>query len=232
MARFARRRQKSVSHRLASPSSLRTKAIGGWLSAPTDWLLVLKPWRLTGLRFCAHSSFSDFGVCDRFRFRFRVSHLLFLAGFGSLSRVLRPIRFRPLAIFPSPAPTHQARRRVDHMRRMRAALRAQTAFRRHSSRRKFLSLKGAALALQCATRWRRAVAEHRRLKRDFMATKLQSWHRMLAPWKAFRQLRSATLALQCRQRQRVAYGELRDLRIKAKDVGNLKEDNELSLIHI
>lgn len=109
---------------------------------------------------------------------------------------------------------------------MRAALRAQTAFRRHSSRRKFLSLKGAALALQCATRWRTAVAEHRRLKREFMATKLQSWHRMLAPWKAFRKLRSASLALQCRQRQRMAYGELRDLRIKAKDVGNLKEDNE------
>lgn len=27
-------------------------------------------------------------------------------------------------------------------------------------------------------------------------------------------------------RQRIAYGELRDLRVKAKDVGNLKEDNE------
>ncbi|CAM9730586.1 unnamed protein product, partial [Ectocarpus sp. 13 AM-2016] len=27
-------------------------------------------------------------------------------------------------------------------------------------------------------------------------------------------------------RQKIAYGELRDLRIKAKDVGNLKEDND------
>lgn len=27
-------------------------------------------------------------------------------------------------------------------------------------------------------------------------------------------------------RQRIAYRELRDLRMKAKDVGNLKEDNE------
>lgn len=59
-----------------------------------------------------------------------------------------------------------------------------------------------------------------------MATKLQSWKRMLGPWKAYRQLKSATLALQCRQRQKIAYSELRDLRVKAKDVGNLKEDNE------
>lgn len=39
-------------------------------------------------------------------------------------------------------------------------------------------------------------------------------------------MKSATLALQCRMRQRIAYGELRDLRIRAKDVGNLKGDNE------
>lgn len=49
---------------------------------------------------------------------------------------------------------------------------------------------------------------------------------MLAPWRAHRKLRSATVALQCRMRQKIAYGELRDLRIKAKDVGNLKGDNE------
>lgn len=62
--------------------------------------------------------------------------------------------------------------------------------------------------------------------RQHRATKIQSWYRMLAPWRAHRKLRSATLALQCRMRQKVAYGELRDLRIKAKDVGNLKGDNE------
>ena len=49
---------------------------------------------------------------------------------------------------------------------------------------------------------------------------------MLAPWRAHRKLRSATVALQCRMRQKIAYGELRDLRIRAKDVGNLKGDNE------
>lgn len=41
-----------------------------------------------------------------------------------------------------------------------------------------------------------------------------------------RMLLSATLALQCRLRQRIAYGVLRELRMKAKDVGNLKEENE------
>lgn len=49
---------------------------------------------------------------------------------------------------------------------------------------------------------------------------------MLAPWRAYRQLRSASVALQCRMRQKIAYSELRDLRMKAKDVGNLKGDNE------
>lgn len=34
------------------------------------------------------------------------------------------------------------------------------------------------------------------------------------------------MALQCRMRQRIAYGELRELRMRAKDVGNLKEENE------
>lgn len=50
------------------------------------------------------------------------------------------------------------------MRRMRAALRTQTAFRRHAARSKFLSLKGAALALQCATRWRKAAKVHTELR--------------------------------------------------------------------
>ena len=49
---------------------------------------------------------------------------------------------------------------------------------------------------------------------------------MLGPWRAYRQLRSASVALQCRMRQKIAYSELRDLRMKAKDVGNLKGDNE------
>ncbi|CAM9590046.1 unnamed protein product [Ectocarpus fasciculatus] len=119
-----------------------------------------------------------------------------------------------------------ARRRVEHMRRMRAALRTQTAYRRHFARKNFLSIKGAALALQCATRWRKAVKVHTELRRQHRSTKIQSWYRMLAPWRAHRKLRSATLALQCRMRQKIAYGELRDLRIKAKDVGNLKGDND------
>ncbi|CAN0404573.1 unnamed protein product, partial [Ectocarpus sp. 13 AM-2016] len=63
-------------------------------------------------------------------------------------------------------------------------------------------------------------------RRQHRSTKIQSWYRMLAPWRAHRKLRSATLALQCRMRQKIAYGELRDLRIKSKDVGNLKEDND------
>lgn len=50
------------------------------------------------------------------------------------------------------------------MRRMRAALRTQTAFRRHAARTKFLSLRGAALALQCATRWRKAAKIHTELR--------------------------------------------------------------------
>lgn len=58
----------------------------------------------------------------------------------------------------------QARRKVEHMRRMRAALRTQTAFRRHAARSKFLSLKGAAVALQCATRWRKAAKIHTELR--------------------------------------------------------------------
>ncbi|CAM9710314.1 unnamed protein product, partial [Ectocarpus sp. 8 AP-2014] len=53
-----------------------------------------------------------------------------------------------------------ARRRVEHMRRMRAALRTQTAYRRHIARKNFLSIRGAALALQCATRWRKAAKVH------------------------------------------------------------------------
>ncbi|CAN0517662.1 unnamed protein product, partial [Ectocarpus sp. 12 AP-2014] len=112
------------------------------------------------------------------------------------------------------------------MRRMRAALRTQTAYRRHYARKNFLSIKGAALALQCATRWRKAAKVHTELRRQHRSTKIQSWYRMLAPWRAHRKLRSATLALQCRMRQKIAYGELRDLRMKAKDVGNLKGDNE------
>lgn len=108
---------------------------------------------------------------------------------------------------------------------MRASLRLQTVFRRYSTRKKYLMLKGAALGLQCAIRWRIAVAVHLELKRQHRATKLQSWQRMLGPWKAYRMLKSATLALQCRMRQKIAYAELRELRIKAKDVGNLKEEN-------
>ncbi|CAN0413523.1 unnamed protein product [Hapterophycus canaliculatus] len=50
------------------------------------------------------------------------------------------------------------------MRRMRAALRTQTAYRRYAARRKFISLRGAALALQCATRWRKAVKIHIELR--------------------------------------------------------------------
>lgn len=72
------------------------------------------------------------------------------------------------------------------MRRMRASLRIQTCFRRHDSRRKYLSLKSAALALQCAVRWRIAGRVHLELKRNHRATKLQSWQRMLGPWKRYR----------------------------------------------
>ena len=86
-------------------------------------------------------------------------------------------------------------------------------------------LKSAALALQCATRRSIAVAIHRELKRQHRATKLQSWQRMLGPWKAYRKLKSASIALQCRLRQKIAYAELRELRMKAKDVGNLKDEN-------
>ncbi|CAM9878408.1 unnamed protein product, partial [Hapterophycus canaliculatus] len=63
-------------------------------------------------------------------------------------------------------------------------------------------------------------------RRQHRSTKIQSWYRMLAPWRAYRRLRSATVALQCRTRQKIAYAELKDLRIKAKDVGKLKRDNE------
>ncbi|CAM9727454.1 unnamed protein product, partial [Discosporangium mesarthrocarpum] len=41
-----------------------------------------------------------------------------------------------------------------------------------------------------------------------------------------RKLKSATLALQCRCREKRARAVLKALRLKAKDLGNLKEDND------
>ncbi|CAN0294831.1 unnamed protein product, partial [Ascophyllum nodosum] len=73
------------------------------------------------------------------------------------------------------------------------------------------------LSLRCARRLHIRVAFRHALIRHSHAIRLQSWQRMVGPWKAYQKLKSATVALQCRLRQKIAYAELEKLRPEAKE---------------
>uniref|UniRef100_A0A7S1FZR5 Myosin motor domain-containing protein n=1 Tax=Corethron hystrix TaxID=216773 RepID=A0A7S1FZR5_9STRA len=63
-------------------------------------------------------------------------------------------------------------------------------------------------------------------KRNVAACRIQTVHRMTKEHYKFRRLKGAVVALQCAQRSKVARRVLAGLRKDAKDVGNLKDDNE------
>uniref|UniRef100_A0A7S1BV71 Myosin motor domain-containing protein n=1 Tax=Corethron hystrix TaxID=216773 RepID=A0A7S1BV71_9STRA len=63
-------------------------------------------------------------------------------------------------------------------------------------------------------------------KRNVATCRIQTVHRMTKEHYKFRRLKGAVVALQCAQRSKVARSLLAEYKKAAKDIGNLKEDNQ------
>ncbi|KAG5183737.1 P-loop containing nucleoside triphosphate hydrolase protein [Tribonema minus] len=119
-----------------------------------------------------------------------------------------------------------ARRLAQQLRRRRAATRLQALARRGVARRRFNRLKRGVICLQSRQRGCVARVAYMVLLQQVKATKLQAWGRGAPRRRAYVRLRGACIALQCALRRRIAKATLKQLRTEAKDVGNLKRDNE------
>ncbi|CAM9675631.1 unnamed protein product [Chrysoparadoxa australica] len=118
------------------------------------------------------------------------------------------------------------RQRARHVRRQGAATRLQTAARCVAAAQRFRRLKEGTLTVQCLWRGNQARATYKAMREDAMAVRLQKWVRGHGPRRGYIMLKSACLALQCRHRCKKAKAVLKGLKLEAKDVGNLKKDNE------
>lgn len=146
-------------------------------------------------------------------FKTRLTRLQYLTTLYSISLVQRLAR------------GYLARSRVAQMRRLNAALRVQTCFRRYRAFRNYHTFTAAVTALQSCWRGKttRRVLAHDLFIRNVV--RVQRLLRGLPRHRAFRRLRRAVLSLQCRVRMRQAKGRLRELRARAKDMGLLQQSN-------
>lgn len=117
-------------------------------------------------------------------------------------------------------------RRFIKKRRLHAALKMQTAFRCHLHSQRFSRFKSALVSVQKCYRGsvaRRLVQELLRIK---YATKLQALMKRLRARYRYRCYVRAIIALQCRLRVKISKRILREEKIAARDVGNLRQSNE------
>ena len=123
-------------------------------------------------------------------------------------------------------------RRFIRKRRLNAALTLQTSFRRHLHSRRFRGFKSALISIQKCYRGsvaRRLVHE---MLRNKYATKIQAIMKRLRARYRYRCFLRAVIALQCKLRVKIAKRVLREEKIAARDVGNLRQSNEQLKIEI
>lgn len=120
----------------------------------------------------------------------------------------------------------QGRKVARHLRWNRASLRVQTAFRRHVARRRYQRFRHAVVALQCQFRGLQARRALLAMIGERSAFKLQTWYRMACARRRYRRYRRWVVAMQCGFRMRVAKRQLRELRMAAREIGNLQANNE------
>lgn len=119
-----------------------------------------------------------------------------------------------------------ARRRVRALRRKTAATRLQARYRLFSAYKKYKLMRRCILTLQKRHRGAKGRAVYKVVLQMHKAKKVQSWWRMAPNRRKYRRLRSAVIALQCKRRVIVARRVVKSVRAEAKDVGNLKKEND------
>ncbi len=111
------------------------------------------------------------------------------------------------------------------IRRDLASLKLQTAFRRFVAIKSYNLLRHGALTAQRLERGRKARSLFLVMKRNACCVRLQTWWRMMRLNITYRSLRRAIIAIQCKYRVILARRILRELKLEAKDLGNLQRDN-------
>mmetsp|Transcript_676 Transcript_676/g.962 ORF Transcript_676/g.962 Transcript_676/m.962 type:complete len:1715 (-) Transcript_676:47-5191(-) len=114
-----------------------------------------------------------------------------------------------------------------NLRCNKAAKQIQTFVRCKLACKKYSRFYIAVIQLQALHRGNRDRKLYINLLQNTKSIIIQRWAREFTKRRQYTRLRSATLALQCAVRQRTAKKVLKKLRTEAKDVGNLKRDNEL-----
>jgi hypothetical protein len=121
----------------------------------------------------------------------------------------------------------RARRLANHLRRDRASTLIQRRYRGHAARQRFLAFLHATLRLQCHYRGTRGRRVAQALLSERKALIVQTWLRKALAHRRYRRFLQAVVMLQCGVRRRRAMHELRQLRMEAKEIGNLQKNNEI-----
>lgn len=115
---------------------------------------------------------------------------------------------------------YKGRERWTRLRRAKAGMLLTNHYRMQNSRRKFNRARKGTIKYQ-------AVYRGRATRRTLATTKIQTFRRMYKLRKHFSMLKSAVIALQCATRAKIARKVLKGLQGEQKDIGKLKQNNEI-----
>lgn len=119
-----------------------------------------------------------------------------------------------------------ARKAARAARMEAAAVKIQTAFRRHVMRRQYAAVVGHVTVLQALWRGCAARAQYAEARRHRSALAIQSGWRGAVAREHFNALRGAAVLLQGAIRCKRAAAELRNLKSEAREAGKLLEDKK------
>jgi len=119
-----------------------------------------------------------------------------------------------------------ARRRANTIRRHRASIKIQAAYRCHVAYARYHKYLWGVLRTQCRFRGLKARRVALALKQQVKSVVLQSFIRQSMAARKYRRFRRSVINLQCGFRMRMAKKQLRELKVEAKQVGNLQKDND------
>lgn len=120
-----------------------------------------------------------------------------------------------------------ARKKVTAMRRVRACTIIQRRVRGYLSRVRYVAMCRAALLMQCAVRRHAARLRYHSLRQNYMSCLVCSVLRAAIARKKYLQFRKAISSLQRQYLSAKAKQLLKKLKVEAKDLGRLQQNNDL-----
>jgi ankyrin repeat protein len=125
-----------------------------------------------------------------------------------------------------------ARRKVQHMRHLRATVRIQCVVRRKFARIRARKAKQDIVTVQSLYRGRRDRKVAQQRKEERASLQLQAWWRMAVELRLFRKTRKQATTVSNLARRFLAKRELTRLRIEAKDLGKVRQERDRLVVEV